>query len=77
MLTKEALDSLSTDPERANWRRIAAYGPLRAFDFAGCGIEGSRRTLCYRAEVGEHFLLLRFVLNGEGKVSELSLEEEE
>ena len=58
MLTKEALDSLSTDPERANWRRIAAYGLLRAFDFTGCEIEGSRRTLCYRAEVGEHFLLL-------------------
>ena len=52
MLTKEALDSLSTDPERANWRRIAAYGLLRAFDFTGCEIEGSRRTLCYRAEVG-------------------------
>lgn len=77
MLTKEALDSLSTDPERANWRRIAAYGLLRTFDLTGCEIEGSRRTLCYRAEVGEHFLLLRFVLNGEGKVSELSLEEEE
>jgi hypothetical protein len=77
MLTKDAFDSLSADMARANWQRIAAYGPLRAFEFAGREIEGDCRTLRYRAEVGQHLLLLKFVLTGEGKVSELSLEEEE
>ena len=77
MLTKDALDSLSTDSMRANWQRIAAYGQLRAFTLTGSEIEGNRRTLSYRAEVGEHLLLLSFALNREGKVSELSLEEEE
>jgi CubicO group peptidase (beta-lactamase class C family) len=77
MLTKEARDSLATDPARANWQRIAAYGSLRKFDFVGRDIDGYGGGLFYRAEVGEHLLLLKFVLNGAGKISELSLEEEE
>lgn len=77
MLTKDALVSLSTDPERANWQRIAAYGLLRALNVVGRDSEGSRRRLSYRAEVGEHFLLLSFVPNRDGNVAELSLEEEE
>ena len=77
MLTKDAFDSLSSDPERADWQRIAAYGQLRAFTLTGREIEGSRRTLSYRAEVAEHLLLLSFALNCEGKISELNLEEEE
>jgi CubicO group peptidase (beta-lactamase class C family) len=77
MLTKDALNSLSTDPERASWQRIAAYGPLRALDVVGREVEGSGRRLSYRAEVGEHLLLLSFVLNGDGKIAELRLEEEE
>ena len=54
MLTKDAPDSLSSNPERANWQRIAPYGLLRALDFAGRAFESNRRTLSYRAEVGEH-----------------------
>jgi hypothetical protein len=76
ILTKDALDSLSSGPERTSWQRIAAYGQLRAFNLTGSEIEGNRRWLSYRAEVGEHLLLLSFALNREGKVSELSLEEE-
>jgi CubicO group peptidase (beta-lactamase class C family) len=77
MLTKEALESLSTDAERANWQRIAAYGLLRALNVVGREVDGSRRRLSYRAEVGEHLLLLSLVLNREGKIAELNLEEEE
>jgi hypothetical protein len=77
MLTKEARDSLATDSARANWQRIAAYGRLRKFDFVGRDIDGYGSGLFYRAEVGGHFLLLKFVPNGAGKISELSLEEEE
>ena len=58
-------------------QRIAAYGLLRALNVVGRDSEGSRRRLSYRAEVGEHFLLLSFVLNRDGNVAELSLEEEE
>lgn len=76
-LTKDARESLSTNSARANWQRVASYGQLRGFDFAGRETEGDRRTLRYRASLGEHLLLLKFVLNGEGKVTELSLEEEE
>ncbi|HYH87441.1 MAG TPA: hypothetical protein VEX60_18450, partial [Pyrinomonadaceae bacterium] len=75
--TTGARDALSTDSARANWGRFNAYGPLRAFDFAGRETEGERRTLRYRVGLGEHLLLLKFVLNGEGKVSEMSAEEEE
>ena len=64
-------------PERAIWRRIAAYGPLRALSLTGREIESGRRTLSYRAEVGDHLLLLSFILDREGNVWELSLEEEE
>jgi CubicO group peptidase (beta-lactamase class C family) len=76
-LTKDARESLSTNSARANWERVASYGPLRAFDFAGSETEGNTRTLRYRAGLGEHLLLLKFALNGEGKVTELSVEEEE
>jgi CubicO group peptidase (beta-lactamase class C family) len=77
MLTKDALDFLATDPERASWQRMAAYGPLRALDVVGREGEDGRRKLSYRAAVGEHLLLLSIVLNREGKVAELRLEEEE
>ena len=77
ILTKEARDSLATDSARATWRRIAGYGTLRKFDFVGRDIDGYGGGLFYRAEVGEHLLLLKFVLNGAGQISELSLEEEE
>jgi CubicO group peptidase (beta-lactamase class C family) len=76
-LTKEALASLSTTSARDNWQRLASYGPLRAFDFAGREAEGDARTLRYRAALGEHLLLLKFVLSGEGRVTELGVEEEE
>jgi D-alanyl-D-alanine carboxypeptidase len=76
-LTKEALASLSNASARDNWRRLASYGPLRDFDFAGREDVGGARTLRYRAALGGHLLLLKFVLNGEGRVAELSVEEEE
>lgn len=76
-LATGAFESLSTNSARANWQRFASYGQLRAFDFAGSEAAGDTRTLRYRAGLGDHLLLLKFVLNGEGKVTELSVEEEE
>ena len=77
VLTKESRDSLATDSARATWQRIAGYGTLRKFDFVGRDIDGYGGGLFYRAEVGDHLFLLKFVLNSAGKISDLSLEEEE
>ena len=77
MLTKQARNSLANYSARTIWQRVAAYGTLRKIDFVGRDIDGYGGGLFYRAEVGEHLLLVKFVPNGAGKISELTLEEEE
>lgn len=78
LLTKQARAAFESARGRETARRLAAYGPARAFDFIERedGDEGAR-ALRYRAVFGTRALLLRFNLDAENKVAGMSVEEEE
>lgn len=75
--TPERFKALSNESARANWQLLSAYGPLRSFDFVEAEGAGRARTLRYRAGLGVHWLLLKFVVQEDGRVAELVVEEEE
>jgi D-alanyl-D-alanine carboxypeptidase len=75
--TPEAHARLTNEEARARWRETAAAGPLSSFAFVGEERRAGGRVARYVATTGRQMLLLRFTLAGEGKITELSVEEEE
>jgi D-alanyl-D-alanine carboxypeptidase len=78
--TPERFSALSTVAAKSNWRQLAAYGPLETFSFVetdAAAASGKTRALRYKAALGTRLLLLRFALDGAGRVAEINVEEEE
>ncbi len=75
--TTDARARLSGDESKMLWRETAASGPLNSFAFVGDERQGRERVARYVAALGRRLLLLRFNLDDDGKVSALSIEEEE
>lgn len=69
--------SLSTERAKANYRRLAALGTPSKAVFIETDETGARPSYRYRVEAGKRIFLWRVSLNDEGRVSELSLDEEE
>jgi CubicO group peptidase (beta-lactamase class C family) len=77
LFTTEARAAHETEGARQRWQRLAAYGPLKSLSLVGSETAAGARTLRHRAALGHHLLLLKFVLTEEGRIAELSVEEEE
>jgi CubicO group peptidase (beta-lactamase class C family) len=77
MWAAEARTTLANETARERWRRLAAYGALKSFDPVGSETAGRTRVVRYKAALGTHLLLLKYVLAEDGKVAEMSVEEEE
>jgi D-alanyl-D-alanine carboxypeptidase len=76
-LTPQLLRSLSTDRAKANYRRIASLGtPVNAI-FVESDESGERPSHRYRVEIGKRLFLWRVSVDNDGKLTELSLDEEE
>jgi len=84
--TPERLRALSTDSARETWRQLAANGPLSKLDFTGDdpqpppavpSADAATRFARYRAALGPRLVLVRFGLTSDGRVAELTVEEEE
>ncbi|HEV2765249.1 MAG TPA: hypothetical protein VGV38_19860, partial [Pyrinomonadaceae bacterium] len=75
---RAALDSARS---RETTARLNAFGALRAFEFVEHDTRANPsspdRGARYRATFERGHVLLRFVVNGEGKLSVMSVEEEE
>ena len=69
--------ALSSESAKQTWQRLAADGPVKSFAFVGSETVGGVRTLRYKALLGSHLLLLKYVLAEDGKIAEMSVEEEE
>ncbi|HZB45809.1 MAG TPA: serine hydrolase domain-containing protein [Pyrinomonadaceae bacterium] len=69
--------ALSTANAKESWREIASYGPLKSLAFVEREPSNKSRTLRYKAALGEHLLLLKFVLEDDGRIAEVNVEEEE
>ncbi len=75
--TQERGAALSSDGSKEFWRQVASYGPLKSLAFVEREPAEKNRALRYKAALGEHLLLLRFVVDDDGKVADVSVEEEE
>ncbi len=76
-LTPQLVRSWSTERAKAGYRRIADLGTPANAVFAGSDETGARPAYRYRVGAGKRIFLWRIAVNDEGRISELSLEEEE
>ncbi|HEX8737657.1 MAG TPA: serine hydrolase domain-containing protein, partial [Pyrinomonadaceae bacterium] len=76
-LTDELIKSLSTERAKTNNARINSFGAIKNLVFVGAETSGSARIYRYKAETPRRIFLWRFTINETGKISEMTLEEEE
>jgi CubicO group peptidase (beta-lactamase class C family) len=69
--------SLSTDRAKINAKRIVSYGALKNFVLVGSETADKNKIYRYKAETDSRIFLWRFELDESGKISAMSLEEEE
>lgn len=75
--TRDRGAALASDGAREFWQHVAAYGPLKSLALVAREPADDARTLRYKAALGEHLLLVKFVLEDDGKIAEVTVEEEE
>ncbi len=76
-LTPQLVRSLSTERAKASYRRIAALGIPGNVTFVDSDETGMRPSYRYRVQAGKRLFLWRIAVDSEGKLSELSFDEEE
>jgi D-alanyl-D-alanine carboxypeptidase len=77
LLTDGLIKSLSTERAKANNQRLASFGAVKNIVFVGGETLGNGKIYRYTAETAKRLFLWRFAVNGEGKISEMTIEEEE
>ncbi|HEX8368683.1 MAG TPA: serine hydrolase domain-containing protein [Pyrinomonadaceae bacterium] len=76
-LTDELIKSLSTERAKSGNQRIASFGAIKNLVFVGVETSGNNKIYRYKAETPRRIFLWRFTFNDAGKISEMTLEEEE
>lgn len=76
-LTPQLVRSLSTERAKVSYRRIAALGIPGNVTFVDSDETGMRPSYRYRVQAGKRLFLWRIAVDSEGKLSELSFDEEE
>ncbi len=76
-IAPQLLRSLSTDRAKASYRRIASLGTPGVVRFFESGELGERPSYRYLIEIGKRIFLWRVSVGDDGKLTELSLEEED
>jgi D-alanyl-D-alanine carboxypeptidase len=77
LLTPELARALATDRAKAAAARVDAFGPVKTIVYAGGETDGAVKIYRYRVETPKRLFLWRFAVNEAGKISEMTLEEEE
>mgnify|MGYP001476246903 CR=1 FL=1 len=77
LFSADLIKSLSTERAKANNLRIASLGAIKNLVFVGDEMSEGKKIYRYKAETAKRLFLWRFVFNSEGKVAEMTLEEEE
>ena len=76
-LTENLIRSLSTARAKANNQRIASFGAVKNFTFVGAEDLGNLKIYRYKTETAKRLFLWRFTVNADGKLTEMTLEDEE
>lgn len=77
LLSADLIKSLSTERAKANNQRIAAFGAVKNLTFVGEEAADGKKIYRYKAENSKRIFLWRIAVNNEGKISEMTLEDEE
>lgn len=77
IFSPELINSLSTVRTKNENARIASFGTLQKTIFVGEETKDGKTVYRYLAETPKRLFLWRFQLNSDGKISEMTLEEEE
>lgn len=77
LMTAQLIQTLSTKRAKDVNSRIASFGAVRKLDLVGVEKANSKDYLIYRAGTGKRLFLWRIVFDGDQKISEMTLEEEE
>ncbi len=77
LMTENLIRNLSTARAKANHGRINAFGAVKNFTLVGTEDSGNSKIYRYRAETAKRLFLWRFTVNTEGKLTEMTLEDEE
>lgn len=76
-IAPQLVRSLSTERSKASYRRIASLSPPAKVTFVESDQTATRPSYRYRVEAGKRLFLWRAAVDDEGRISELSLDEEE
>lgn len=77
IFSSDLIKSLSTERAEANNLRIASFGAIKNLVFVGDEMSDGKKVYRYKAETAKRMFLWRIVFNDEGKIAEMTLEEEE
>lgn len=76
-ITSQLVRSLSTERAKAGYRRIASLGSPANAVFVETDETGTQPSYRYRVEAGRRLTLWRIAVDGDGRISDMSLDEEE
>jgi len=76
-LSENLIKALSTNRAKKNNQRLAAFGAIKNLTFVGAESSGEARIVRYKAETAKRLFLWRFAFNADGKLTEMTLEDEE
>ncbi len=77
LFTDELIVNLSSERMQTNLRQISAFGKPKKLELVDIETSDGKKLFRYRAETPKRIFLWRAAFSEDGKISELSLEEEE
>lgn len=77
LLTEDLIKKLSTERSKANYQRIASFGKFKKIEFISEETKDDKKVYTYRTETPKRLFLWEFIVNDDGKIAEMNLEEEE
>ncbi len=77
LLTANLIRTLSTERTKANNQRINSFGNIKTLTFVGSESAEKSTIYRYKMETPKRIFLWRFAIDADGKISEMTLEEEE
>lgn len=77
LLTANLIRTLSTERTKANNQRINSFGGIQKLTFVGSENNENSKIYRYKMETPKRIFLWRFAIDADGKISEMTVEEEE
>lgn len=77
VFSETLINSLSTERAKRETARLATFGEIKNIAFVGSEITNGKTVYRYKTETAKRIFLWRFVFDETGKITEMTLEEEE